>query len=147
MINLSVHLEACDPERNIWRSYSIAAGQDLFDHWNVAINYGRIGTKGRTKTFLLAGLERDYDPSGSRRVDPECQRHHGRTGSSLDRPRADDKHQAKHIGGLDAPRSRPRPYPRSGKENSPEIRQSTRPSGFCRPNSSTTGRSVVGGTG
>lgn len=53
MMNLSAHLEACDPERNIWRSYSITAGQDLFGNWVVSINYGRIGAKGRTKTFLL----------------------------------------------------------------------------------------------
>ena len=30
MMEFAIHLEVCDPERNIWRSYSITGGQDLF---------------------------------------------------------------------------------------------------------------------
>lgn len=54
MIEFAIHLEACDPERNIWRSYGITAGQDIFENWIVALTYGRIGARGRTKTILLS---------------------------------------------------------------------------------------------
>ncbi len=54
MIEFAVELEASDPARNIWRSYQIAGGQDLFGNWIVELTYGRIGTKGRTKTVLVA---------------------------------------------------------------------------------------------
>ena len=54
MMEFAIHLEACDPARNIWRSYSITAGQDLFGDWIVAMNYGRIGSRGTTKTVLLS---------------------------------------------------------------------------------------------
>ena len=53
MMEFAIHLEACGPARNIWRSYSITAGQDLFGDWIVVMNYGRIGARGRTKTILL----------------------------------------------------------------------------------------------
>ena len=54
MMEFAIHLEACDPARNISRSYSITAGQDLFGDWIVAMNYGRIGSRGTTKTVLLS---------------------------------------------------------------------------------------------
>ncbi|QSA99350.1 WGR domain-containing protein (plasmid) [Methylococcus sp. EFPC2] len=54
MMDFAIHLEASDPARNIRRSYSIAAGQDLFGDWIVALNYGRIGAKGHTKTVQVA---------------------------------------------------------------------------------------------
>jgi len=54
MMEFAIHLEACDPARNIWRSYSITAGQDLFGDWIVAMNYGRIGSRGTTKRVLLS---------------------------------------------------------------------------------------------
>lgn len=57
MMEFAIHLEACDPARNIWRSYSITAGQDLFGDWIVAMNYGRIGSRGTTKTVLLPDEE------------------------------------------------------------------------------------------
>ncbi|MDD5321520.1 MAG: DUF1156 domain-containing protein [Methylococcales bacterium] len=57
MMEFVIHLVACDPERNIWRSYSITAGQDLFGDWIVAMNYGRIGSRGTTKTVLLSNEE------------------------------------------------------------------------------------------
>jgi predicted DNA-binding WGR domain protein len=66
MINFTVQLEACDPARNIWRSYAISAGQDLFGDWIVAMNYGRIGAKGRTKTFVFA------DETETRRYVRQC---------------------------------------------------------------------------
>ncbi|MFZ2168472.1 MAG: WGR domain-containing protein [Methylococcaceae bacterium] len=49
-MDVVIQLEARDPERNIWRSYAITAGQDLFGDWIVAMSSGRIGAKGRTKT-------------------------------------------------------------------------------------------------
>lgn len=62
MIEFCIHLEACDPARNIWRSYQIAAGQDLFGDWVVEMTYGRIGAKGRTRTVPVAdeGAAGDY---------------------------------------------------------------------------------------
>jgi len=49
MIDFFVQLEARAPERNIWRSYCIAAGQDIFGDWMVELTYGRICAKGYTK--------------------------------------------------------------------------------------------------
>jgi len=57
MMEYSILLEACDPEKNHWRSYHIAAGQDLFGDWVVETTYGRIGAKGRTQTVLVADRE------------------------------------------------------------------------------------------
>ena len=57
MMEFAIHLEACDPARNIWRSYSITAGQDLFGDWIVVLNYGRISARGTTKTVLLSDEE------------------------------------------------------------------------------------------
>jgi hypothetical protein len=53
MMEFAILLEACDPERNRWRSYHIAAGQDLFGDWVVVLTYGRIASKGRTKTIPM----------------------------------------------------------------------------------------------
>jgi predicted DNA-binding WGR domain protein len=53
-MDFAIYLEATNPARNIHRAYSIIAGQDLFGDWIVALNYGRIGTKGRRKTLLMA---------------------------------------------------------------------------------------------
>jgi predicted DNA-binding WGR domain protein len=50
MQTLSIRLEARAPERRCFRAYEIAAGQDLFGFWMVEMAYGRIGTRGRTKT-------------------------------------------------------------------------------------------------
>ena len=53
MMHYTILLEACAPERNIWRSYHIVAGQDIFGDWVVELTYGRIGAKGRKKTILV----------------------------------------------------------------------------------------------
>jgi predicted DNA-binding WGR domain protein len=42
-----IHLQAVDPARNIARSYEIKASLDLFGHWIVELNWGRIGTRGQ----------------------------------------------------------------------------------------------------
>lgn len=49
----SILLEACAPEKNIWRSYRIAFGQDLFGSWIVELCYGRIGSRGRSKMIMV----------------------------------------------------------------------------------------------
>ena len=66
MMEFAIHLEACDPERNIWRSYSITGGQDLFGDWIVAMNYGRVGARGTTKTVVLP------DEAETRRYVQKC---------------------------------------------------------------------------
>ena len=53
MMHYTVLLEASAPELNIWRSYHIASGQDIFGAWVVELTYGRIGAKGRKKTILV----------------------------------------------------------------------------------------------
>lgn len=50
MQTLCIGLDACAPERRCFRAYEIAAGQDLFGFWMVEMAYGRVGTRGRTKT-------------------------------------------------------------------------------------------------
>jgi len=65
-MDFAIHLEARDPARNIWRSYGITAGQDLFGDWIVAMNYGRIGSRGTTKTVLLS------DEEATRRYVRQC---------------------------------------------------------------------------
>lgn len=42
-----IHLQALAPERNVARGYSIALSSDLFGHWIVELQWGRIGTKGQ----------------------------------------------------------------------------------------------------
>lgn len=66
MIDLAIYLEASDSTRNIQRSYSITAGQDLFGAWFVATNYGRIGSRGRTKVIMLP------DEAETRRYVRQC---------------------------------------------------------------------------
>jgi predicted DNA-binding WGR domain protein len=66
MMEFSILLEACDPERNIHRAYRLAAGQDLFGNWIVEVTYGRIGAKGRTKVVPVA------DEAAARRYVQTC---------------------------------------------------------------------------
>jgi predicted DNA-binding WGR domain protein len=49
-----IHLQAIDQTRNIARNYRIATTADLFGHWIVALNWGRIGTKGQSRTLSFA---------------------------------------------------------------------------------------------
>jgi hypothetical protein len=66
MMEFAIHLEACDPARNIWRSNSITAGQDLFEDWIVAMTSGRIGSRRTTPTVLLS------DEAETRRYVQQC---------------------------------------------------------------------------
>ena len=47
--SLRIRLEARSAAHRCFRAYGIAVGQDLFGAWMVEMNYGRIGTAGRTK--------------------------------------------------------------------------------------------------
>jgi len=44
-----VSLEAHDPSKNLARSYSLRVGQDLFGAWQLELQHGRIGTRGRVR--------------------------------------------------------------------------------------------------
>jgi hypothetical protein len=57
MMEFSILLHACNPVKNHWRSYHIAAGRDLFGDWIVELTYGRIGSGGRTKVVQVADEE------------------------------------------------------------------------------------------
>ena len=54
---LSLHLQACSPERNIFRAYSLWLGQDLFGDWMVSVTYGRLRTKGTTRLYVFSSKE------------------------------------------------------------------------------------------
>jgi predicted DNA-binding WGR domain protein len=49
MTALCIRLEARSAAHRYFRAYEIAVGADLFGIWVVEMNYGRIGTVGRTK--------------------------------------------------------------------------------------------------
>ncbi len=66
MMEFALHLEACDPTRNIRRSHSITGGQDLFGDRIIAMNYGRVSSRGATKTVLL------FDEAATRRYLQKC---------------------------------------------------------------------------
>lgn len=57
MLEFSILLEACNPEKRHWRSYYIASGEDLLGHWVVEVTYGRIGAKGHKKTKIFPDEE------------------------------------------------------------------------------------------
>lgn len=46
-----IHLQAIDAARNIARDYRIEANVDLFGHWIICLQWGRIGTKGQSRTI------------------------------------------------------------------------------------------------
>lgn len=47
-------LQAVHAPTNIFRFYSLRAGQDLLGDWLVMANYGRLGGRGRSKTWLCS---------------------------------------------------------------------------------------------
>jgi predicted DNA-binding WGR domain protein len=51
---IRLHLQAIDPARNIARRYAIEASADLFGHFIVDLQWGRIGTKGQSRTLSFA---------------------------------------------------------------------------------------------
>lgn len=53
MLDFRITLEARNPARGCLRHYRVEAGTDLFGVWLVVIGYGRIGTAGRTRSFVV----------------------------------------------------------------------------------------------
>jgi hypothetical protein len=49
----SIHLEACDPARNRFRTYRLDVARDLFGAWLVEVKFGRIGAKARKRVAAL----------------------------------------------------------------------------------------------
>ena len=48
MNDILIELHARDPANNRHRAWRVLAGADLFGLWTAHINFGRIGTVGRT---------------------------------------------------------------------------------------------------
>ena len=57
MLAFRVTLEARNPARCCFRHYRVEAGTDLFGVWVVEIGYGRIGTAGRSRSYVLRDEE------------------------------------------------------------------------------------------
>ena len=53
MLDFRITLEARNPARGCLRHYRVEAGTDLFGIWVVQISYGRIGTVGRSRSFVV----------------------------------------------------------------------------------------------
>jgi len=57
MLDFRITLEARNPVRRCLRQYHVEAGTDLFGVWVVEISYGRIGTAGRSPSYVLRDEE------------------------------------------------------------------------------------------
>ena len=57
MLDFRITLEARNPARRCSRQYRVEAGTDLFGVWVVEISYGRIGTAGRSRSYVLRDEE------------------------------------------------------------------------------------------
>ena len=53
MLDFRTILEARNPARHCCRQYRVEAGTDLFGVWVVEITYGRIGTAGRCRGYVV----------------------------------------------------------------------------------------------
>jgi WGR domain len=53
VLDFRITLEARNPARQCSRQYRVEAGTDLFGVWVVEISYGRIGTAGRSRSYVL----------------------------------------------------------------------------------------------
>ena len=53
MLDFRIILEARNPACGCLRHYRVEAGTDLFGTWVVVISYGRIGTVGRTRSYVV----------------------------------------------------------------------------------------------
>ena len=51
---MRIELQACDRERNRYRSWRVEADRDLFGRWNTRVTFGRIGCEGRTRRHDFA---------------------------------------------------------------------------------------------
>jgi predicted DNA-binding WGR domain protein len=59
--SLSIRLEARSAAHRCYRAYAIEVATDLFGAWLVDMNYGRIGTIGRSKIRSFATIEDAQD--------------------------------------------------------------------------------------
>ena len=57
MLDFRIILEARHPARRRSRQYRVEAGTDLFGVWVVEIAYGRIGTAGRSQSYVVRDEE------------------------------------------------------------------------------------------
>jgi predicted DNA-binding WGR domain protein len=48
MAETNIELQACDPAANRRRAWRLQAGRDLFGAWTTEVQFGRIGSTGRT---------------------------------------------------------------------------------------------------
>ena len=53
VLDFRITLEARNPARQCFRQYRVEAGTDLFGVWVVEISSGRIGTAGRSRSYVL----------------------------------------------------------------------------------------------
>jgi predicted DNA-binding WGR domain protein len=53
MLDFRITLEARNAARGCLRHYRVEAGTDLFGIWLVEISYGRIGTVGRSRRYVV----------------------------------------------------------------------------------------------
>jgi hypothetical protein len=57
VLDLRITLEARNPARRCFRQYRVEAGTDLFGALVVEISYGRIGTAGRSRSYVVRDEE------------------------------------------------------------------------------------------
>src|SRR5271165_7079024 len=57
MLDFRIILEARNPARRCSRQYHVEVGTDLFGSWVVEITYGRIGTAGRSRCYVVRDEE------------------------------------------------------------------------------------------
>jgi hypothetical protein len=53
MLDFRITLEARNPARRCSQHYRVEAGTDLFGSWVVEISYGRIGTAGWSRSYVV----------------------------------------------------------------------------------------------
>lgn len=53
----AIHLERCDPSRNMARFYRLELCQTLFGEVVLVRRWGRIGTIGRSREALISGID------------------------------------------------------------------------------------------
>jgi predicted DNA-binding WGR domain protein len=60
MAETNIELQACDPAANRHRAWRLQAGRDLFGAWITEVQFGRIGSPGRTlRRAFATEAERD----------------------------------------------------------------------------------------
>ena len=80
MLDFRITLEARNPARRCLRQYRVEAGTDLFGVWVVEISYGRIGTAGRSRSYVLRD-EGEAPASGPEH--PQASGHRAASGSRI----------------------------------------------------------------